>query len=60
MQADKLAYRIDEAVNATGVSRTQIYAELRAKRLSAVKYGTRTLILREELERFLKSLNQAA
>lgn len=54
--ADKLAYRIDEAVRASGLGRTTIYDEIKAHRLKSVKVAGRRLILREDLEAFLKKI----
>lgn len=53
---DKLAYRIDEAVAATGIGKTNLYAMIRAGALKTRKSGRRTLIEREELERALRNL----
>ena len=53
---DKIAYTIPEAVEATGISRTMIYKAMEEGRLTAKKNGKRTLILREELERFMRAL----
>lgn len=58
-QADKLAYRIDEAALASGIGRTKLYEEMKEGRLQARKVGNRTLILRDELQRFLQSLAAA-
>jgi excisionase family DNA binding protein len=51
---DKIALRIDEAAVAAGLSRTTIHAEISAGRLKSVKRGGRRLILREDLEEFLR------
>ena len=51
---EKLAYRIDEAVRASGLGRTTIYDEIKAKRLRSVKVAGRRLILRDDLEAFLR------
>jgi excisionase family DNA binding protein len=56
---DKLAYRIDEAVKATGVGRTKLYEAMAAGQIQARKFGNRTLILRRDLEQFLDSLKVA-
>lgn len=53
---EKLAYRIPEAVAATGISRTGIYELIKAGRLRVRKVGTRTLIERAELERMVREL----
>jgi excisionase family DNA binding protein len=52
----KHAYTIPEVVRITGTSRTTIYAEIGADRLRAVKLGRRTLILAEDLQRWLEAL----
>lgn len=57
---DKIAYRIDEAVSASGLGRTTIYDEIKNRRLRAIKVAGRRLILREDLEAFLKSTSQTA
>ncbi len=53
---DKLAYHIDEAVEAGAGSRSEIYEALRDGNLTAKKRGRRTIILRDELSRYLASL----
>lgn len=55
----KLALTIQEAVSVSGLSRSRIYRLLRDRKLQARKSGNRTLILVEDLERFLKSLPSA-
>jgi hypothetical protein len=50
-----LAYGIDELP----FGRTKAYAEIAAGRLQAVKLGTRTLVLADELRRYLASLPAA-
>lgn len=54
--SDKLAYRIDEAVAATGIGRTSLYEMIKAGALKTRKIGRRTIIEREELERALRNL----
>jgi hypothetical protein len=53
--AAPLAYAIDELP----FGRTKAYAEIGAGRLNAVKLGSRTLILADELRRYLESLPAA-
>jgi excisionase family DNA binding protein len=50
---DKLAFRIDEAVKATGLGRTFLYERIASGDLPSIKVGTRRLILRQELMNFL-------
>jgi hypothetical protein len=52
----KLAYTIPEAVLATGLSRSMIYLAIRSGALAARKCGARTVLLRPDLRRFLRSL----
>ena len=46
----KIAYTMKEAVAATGISRTMLYALIKAGELSPVKIGTRTLLRHIDLE----------
>jgi excisionase family DNA binding protein len=52
-QPHKFAYRIDEAVVATGLGRSFLYEQMAAGDLKSVKIGGRRLILREDLIAFL-------
>jgi hypothetical protein len=52
----RLALSIPDVVRSTGLCRTLIYAEIRAGRLHARKCGRRTIILRSDVEEFLKEL----
>ena len=60
LQSDKIAYRVDEAVRASGLGRTTIYDEIKSGRLKAVKVAGRRLILKADLEAFLRSNSEAA
>ena len=53
---DKLAFSPDEAASRAGVGRTFIFSEIKKGRLEAVKAGTRTLVTRDALTGWLKSL----
>lgn len=53
---DRLAYSVDQAAAVASISRRQLYRHLAAGRLRAAKDGKRTVILRRELVRFLRSL----
>lgn len=59
MIADKLTFSVPEAVSVTGISRSLLYLEIAAGRLPARKLGRRTVILREDLQAFLKALPAA-
>lgn len=56
---DKFTYSVPEAVTMTGISRSLLYVEIAAGRLRARKLGRRTVILREDLQAFLKALPTA-
>ncbi|MFT3997700.1 MAG: helix-turn-helix domain-containing protein [Asticcacaulis sp.] len=49
----KLAYRIDEAVKATGLGRSFLYEHIASGELRSVKIGKRRLILHNDLVQFL-------
>ncbi|BEV10338.1 hypothetical protein ATDW_08340 [Asticcacaulis sp. DW145] len=53
-EPQKLAYRIDEAVKASGLGRSFLYERMADGSLKSVKIGGRRLILREDLVAFLK------
>jgi excisionase family DNA binding protein len=56
MLAQQLAYNISEAGQAAKTGRTAIYEAIRSGELRAVKRGRRTLILANDLRRWLESL----
>lgn len=51
-----LSYSIEEARSLTGLGRTKLYQLLHTGELKARKVGTRTIILRNDLEEFLENL----
>jgi excisionase family DNA binding protein len=51
---ERLALRINDAVQVSGLSRSTLYKLLTAGSLRAVKVGGRRLILREDLQTLLK------
>lgn len=53
-ETNKIAYRIDEAVKATGLGRTFLYERMASGELKSIKVGARRLILREDLLEFLR------
>jgi excisionase family DNA binding protein len=50
---EPLAYTVDEAAQATRLSRDLLYDEMRAGRLAYVKIGRRRIITRQHLDAFL-------
>lgn len=52
----QLSLSIDEASEATGFGRTKLYQAINTGELRARKFGKRTIILKNDLEAFLSSL----
>jgi len=52
---EKLAYTIAEAVTASGIGRSFLYNEIKLGRIAVRKAGKHTLILREELIKYLNN-----
>lgn len=53
---NKIAFTIEQAVKATGIGRTAIFAAIKDGRLIARKNGRRTLIASDDLQQFVASL----
>jgi excisionase family DNA binding protein len=53
---EPLAYTVSEACLAARAGRSAIYDAIRSGALRAVKHGRRTLILADDLRRYLESL----
>ncbi len=53
---DKIAFRIDEAVRASGLSRSSLYLLIASGEVPAIKAGGRRLILRTDLEAYFTRL----
>ncbi len=53
---EQLSYTIADAVSVSGIGRSSIYKAIAEGQLRAVKNGRRTLILTDDLERFLNQL----
>ena len=53
---EKQGLSVAEASHVSGIGRTKLYEAIGAGQLEARKYGKRTLILRDDLRRFLTSL----
>lgn len=63
MQTDintRLAYGINQAVEATSIGRSLLYEEIRAGNLKTFKIGTRTLIAAEDLNAWLNSFRPSS
>ena len=56
--SDKLAYRVQEAVQASGLGRSFLYEEIKTGALASFKAGGRRLILRTDLVAFLDRYKQ--
>jgi excisionase family DNA binding protein len=52
LEADAFLYSIPRACSATSLGRTKLYEYIAAGKLRACKAGARTVIHRDELERF--------
>lgn len=50
---ERLAYSVNEAARALGLSRELIYDQLRTGRLDSIKVGRRRIITRKNLDKFL-------
>ena len=56
----KAALSITDAAQEIGIGKTKLYAEISAGRITPRKLGKRTIILAEELNRYLNNLPEAA
>jgi excisionase family DNA binding protein len=56
----KFALTVDEFAALSGLGRSKLYVAMRDGLLQARKFGRRTVILREEGQRFLNALPKAA
>jgi excisionase family DNA binding protein len=52
----QLSFLINDVAELTGIGKTKIYALINSRSLKARKLGKRTIILREDLDAFLCSL----
>lgn len=60
MTYEPLAYTVAEAVKAAAVSRTELYRAVARQELVLRKRGKRSIILADELKRWLASLPAAS
>jgi excisionase family DNA binding protein len=49
----RLAFSVDEAAEATGLSRDLLYDQMRSGKLGSLKIGRRRIITREHIAQFL-------
>lgn len=56
MFSEKRMLSLAEVCKTTGICRTSVYAAMKRGDLRAVKYGTRTFVRIEDLNRFLDSM----
>jgi len=59
MESEQLAFTVAEAVKAAAVSRTELYRAVGRGELTMRKRGKRSLILVDELRRWLANLPKA-
>lgn len=52
----QLSYSIEETMSATGLGRTKVYQLINSNEIQARKIGTRTIVLKADLEEFLANL----
>ena len=57
---EKLAYQVNEAARASGLSRTTLYELIKNGQLKTIKAAGRRLILRSDLQAYLASCRDAA
>lgn len=55
-EIEKLGFSVEEAAKMSGIGRTLIFSAIGNGQLLARKFGRRTVILREDLEAFLRAL----
>lgn len=55
-----LLHDLASAVEMLGISRTRLFAEIKAGHIATVKLGKRTMIKHVELERYVADLQPAA
>lgn len=59
-RSQRLAYRVREAADALAISRSRFYELVAEGRIRILKEGARTLVRRQELERYLDDLEAAS
>jgi excisionase family DNA binding protein len=56
---DKIGLTIHDVTKTTGIGRTTLFALIRDGKLPARKIGARTIVLADDLKRFLETLPKA-
>ena len=56
----RMAYRVSEAAQVLAISRSRFYELVAEGRIRILKEGSRTLVRRSELERYLDDLDSRA
>jgi excisionase family DNA binding protein len=59
VRGDEIAFRVDDAVRVSGLSRSSLYLLMANGELPAIKAGGRRLILRADLEKYFEGLRAA-
>lgn len=52
----QISFSVEEVTKMTGLGRTKIYEALQSGELKARKFGKRTIILKDDLNKFLDNL----
>lgn len=52
----KSAYTINEAVSEIGIGRSKLYGEIKARKITVRKIGRKSVILCDEIQRYLECL----
>jgi excisionase family DNA binding protein len=59
LPTSNIAYTLDQACEIVGLGKTKLYAEIKAGRLKIKKCGARSIVPRDELQRWLDNLPQS-
>jgi len=54
--SEPFAYSVDEAAKNTDLGRSKLFEEIKAGNLRAKKVGRRTIVLAEDLRKYLRNL----
>lgn len=59
VRPDRIAYSVEELADALGLSKGFVWNEIRSSKLPAVSFGRRVLVLREDLDKYIKAQPKA-